>query len=806
MSSSPASCPSSGTPLAASLRRAACGALLVFVAACGGGGGGGSSDGLQIRFDRNSVSLTAQENPNPGQGGEVINATAVGGSASESVYVGAELQGVGIVVPIDVSVDTVARTAQITLVPNTTLLPGTYTGTVRLLACKDAQCAAHHVGSPFNVSYTAVITPRFKVSVASLDFATFETVQPEARVVEVTLPQGVSASTVAVEYGAGTAAWLQVSPQGSNYAVRPQGGLAVGDYSAVLRIEAGQTQLPIRIPVRHRVSAGLVVPSGVDVTINSSSPASMTSGEVPVTAASGVSATQWSASSSRAWLRLASASGSMGTPLRWQLDPLAFAAMSNQALHEAVLTVSVPGSALAPQELRFRLTKDVAELISADTLAVQEGEAGEVLLYGRGLDQLQQPATQVVSRGFTAQQVSPRSSSLMSLQAPALAAGQYEISLQTASGLPTRSVRLVVAAAQERHETWIDSSGLKGPLLWDAANQAAFTVDLARSAVVRIKPFTSTSNTTLEQSTRVVPNLAGIALSPDRRSVLATLRSGQLLELSPQDLSTVNSRELGRPVGAQWPTHLPLIVTADGFLLATGGDQWSPVLSYDLVRDAAVPLSSSTYTFYSGPWGLVSGNGQRTLVTQTAGLSPAPPLLRRDGVNTEMAPYPVSSSPSFFYAASADRRGTRWLLDNQRVVDFNLNTLGLLPVPFADNWYPQTSAMSRDGSRAYVFAINSTVSASRIFVFDTSTPVGSIQVFPLLGAFDPSLSPSCLSPTTSETCNGYASRMVLMDDDRTLVLAGDRRIGLVPVPASLRPAVPNTQPVRAPHVLARGPR
>jgi hypothetical protein len=775
-------------------------ALLVIVAACGGGGGGGSDD-LQIRFDRSAVSLSAQEGPNPGQGAVVINATAVGGSATESVFVGAELQGVGLVQPIAVSIDTNARTAQITLVPNTTLVPGTYSGNVRLLACKDPQCVAHHAGSPFTVSYTSVITPRFRVSVNSLNFAAVETTQADARMVEVTLPQGVTASTIAVEYGAGATPWLQFNSQGQNYVVRPLGGLPVGEYTAVLRLEASPTELPIRIPVQLRVSAGLVVQPALDLTINSNSPISATSGDAPISAAAGVSATQWSASSNHGWLRLDAASGTIGTPLRWRVDPVAFAGLTNQATHEAIVSVSAPGSALAQQEIRVRLTKDVAELIAADTVAVQEGEAGEVLLYGRRLDQLQQPASQVRTIGFTTLQVSPRSASLMSLRVPALSAGQYEILLQTASGLPTRSVRLLVVAAQERHETWVDSAGQKGALLWDAANQAAFVVDLARSAVVRIKPSTSPASTTLEQSARVVPNLAGIALSPDRHSILATTRSGQLLELSPQDLMTVNERQLGRPVGTQFPASMPLMVTADGFLLATGGDQWSPVLAYDLARSESTTLSGSAYTFYSGPWGLVSGNGQRALVTQTAGLSPAPALLYRDSVNNELAPYASTSSPTFFYHASADRRGTRWLLDSQRVVDFSLNTLGLLPVPFPGGWYPQTSAMSRDGNRAYVLAVNGSVSSSRIFVFDTATAVGSINVFPLLGTFDPQLSPSCLSPTLTDNCNSFASRMVLMDDDRTLILAGDRRVGLVPVPLALRGAAPSVLVIRAPHLL-----
>lgn len=774
----------------------------------GGGGGGGAAPGptaMQIAYDRTAVSLTAQESSVPGAGAEIVRATATGGSATEALYVGAELQGMGVVTPIAVSIDTVARTAQITLVPNTALAPGTYTGTVRLLACKDPQCAAHHVGSPYSLGYTTVITPRFKASAASLDFAAPETARPAAQVLRVTLPQGVTTSTAAIEYGSGATSWLQVEPQGSDYTVQPQGSLAVGTYSAVLRLEAGSAHPVLRIPVQMRVSAGLVLAAGQDLTLDSRSAPASTAGEVPVQVAAGVSATAWAASTDSPWLRLAATGGSVGTPVRWSVDPTAFAALTNESLHEAVVTVSVPGTALAPQSWRLRLTKDVAELRSADTLAVLAGEAGEVLLFGRRLDQLAQPAAQLSSPGVVPLEVTVHSPSVMGVQVPALAAGAYELSLRTASGLPTRAVRLVVAAPQEHAQTWIDSTGLKGAMVWDAVEQAAFVVDLARSAIVRIRPETTGSGpslaTTLSTASRVLPELSGIALAPDRRAVLATLRNGQMLELSPTDLRTLATRDFGRLLGPQWPQHLPLMVTGDQFLLATGGDQWAAVLAQDLARGVPIPLSPTAFVFHSGPWGMVSPNGRRLLATQTASISPRQPLVRRDGADLELRLYPAASSPEFFYHVATDRRGTRWLLDSQVVVDHDLNVLGRLPAPLPSPWIAITAAMSRDGTRAYVFAINETVSSSRIFVFDTAGAVGGAATYPLLGVIDPWLSPSCLSPTTSDTCNGYLGRMVLTDDDRTLLLAGDRRIGLVPVPAALRGGTPPARPARAPHAL-----
>lgn len=778
-------------------------ASLLALAACGGGGGGGN-DGLQVRFDKSAVSLTAEESVSPGQGAVTINASATGGSASDAVYVGAELQGVGIVVPIPVTIDTAARTASITLAPNSLLAPGTYTGTVRLLACKDPLCNAHHNGSPFNVSYSTLITPTFKATPSSLAFAAAESNLPAAQVVQVSLPVGVSVSTVALEYGAGVAPWLQLQSQGQNLSLQPQAGLSAGSYSAVLRVEAGSTRPTIRVPVEYRVSAGLVMPAALDMAIGTSTPASATRGEVALTLASGVVATQWQASSDQSWLQLPAATGSFATPLRWQIEPQAFAALPTMARYEATVTVTAPGTSLTPQTWRVRLSKEVAELQGADTVALQAGQAGEVLLYGRQFYELPFPATQVLTSGFTPQYVQVRSARVIALGVPALAAGGYDLTLATNSGLPTRSVRLVVAAAQDRPEQWVNSTGQKGALLWDAANQAAFMVDLSQSAVVRAVPVGTGVGQTLQLSSRAIPNLAGIALSPDRRAVIAATRTGQLLRLSPADLSTLSTQDLGRPLGAQFPAGLPLMVTGDQYLLATGGDQWAAPLSRDLHREADVPLDSASFSIYGGPWGLVSPNGQRALVVQSASISPAPPMLRRDALDATLTAYVPNSSPTFFYQAASDGRGDKWLLDNQRVVNFLLDTLGQFPVPLSGGFLPQAGALSRDGSRAYIFAVDSFVSNYRIDVFDTSIPAFPGGTFRLLGSFQPLLAPSCLSPTSTDTCNGYSSRMVLLDDDRTLLLAGDRRIGLVPVPQALRAATATAtaQPQRAPYRLS----
>lgn len=156
-------------------RRAALAAafgLVALLGACGGGGGGGS-DGraMQVSFDASSLSLETTEGFDDASGIKVLNASASGGNDTDKVYVGAILEGQGIQPPVQVNVDVAPRTATITARADSTLPAGTYTGQLRLLACRDSACHEHLGGSPHIVNFTTTIKPRLKASTSSLALA-----------------------------------------------------------------------------------------------------------------------------------------------------------------------------------------------------------------------------------------------------------------------------------------------------------------------------------------------------------------------------------------------------------------------------------------------------------------------------------------------------------------------------------------------------------------------------------------------------------------------------------------------------------
>ncbi|KPF48048.1 hypothetical protein IP87_18910 [beta proteobacterium AAP121] len=765
--------------------RCALGALVLVLAACGGGGGGGggsSNNGLRLSVDSSRVDFTVLEGAPAGQGAQTVTARLTGGSGNESVFIGVEATGQGVLLPIGVTIDTVARTGVATVAPNAALAAGTYNGTLRVLACLDAACNSPISGSPFVINYGTTVQPRFKASVNNLAFASAESVQPAAQTVALTLPAGVSAATYNVRYSGPNAGWLQVQPSGLTYTVRPEADLLAGSYSADIEFDAGATQPRLTVRVQHVVSEGLVVQPLVEARITSTSPASANSGTVMVSAAPGVGPGTWTATSLSPWLRLASTTGALGTPLQWSIDPEGFKALPNGASTDAQVFVA-SGTTLTPQVLTLRLNKDVAEFQGIDTLAVLAGEPGEVLVYGRLLDEagLQQ---RLVASGFTPGALTVRSSKLLSVQVGALAAGNYTLTLPTASGLPTRTVQLQVLPAVDRGPQVVATTGLKAAPLWDPITQSLFVHNTSQSSVMRFQLFGSVAQPGATVSSRVIAGLMGIALSPDRRSVIAITATGTLLRLSTQDLTTQTSAELGRTVSESAWVGLPLVVTGDQRLLMSQGGQWAGVLYADLETDRVLPLPAGNFTFYSGPWGRVSPNGQRALIVQTAGLSPAPPLLRRDAADGLLTPV-VGNAPSFFYRAASDRRGTRWVLDG-RVFSYDMVEEGMLATVPPDGWFGQEAVMSRDGSRTYLYTRNAVLSQSRIFVLDTSTPRGAGYAYPVLGTLEPWLEPSCSDQVQSDSCNGYATRLVLTDDDRTLLAIGDRQLAVVPIPANLR--------------------
>ena len=217
------------------LKRALLACLLVSMAACGGGGssggGGGGGGGFSLSFDRSNVSMSFDVDDTPAVA--VVN-VAASGTTTDDVYVGATTpndQPDPNIDHVDVQIGTTS--ARAVIYPAEDLAPGTYTGTVVLMACKDSACTRHHTGSPQNVSYTITVHQNFRVTPRPLSLQGDGGVGA-AQQVSVTLPPGVTTYTVSAADG-----WATIDQQSATGFRLTAAPRAAGTYQTALTLQSG---------------------------------------------------------------------------------------------------------------------------------------------------------------------------------------------------------------------------------------------------------------------------------------------------------------------------------------------------------------------------------------------------------------------------------------------------------------------------------------------------------------------------------------------------------------------------------------
>jgi hypothetical protein len=777
------------------LRAAAVALCVLGLGSCGGGGDGGAGAGggesaFHISFSTSSLKFDYLEGTAPPL--QTVIATAEGAPPSDTLFVGARVEGEGITQPIDIEIDYETGTATAYVRPLINLPAGTYSGKLRLLACADELCTRHWAGSPHRVSYSIVVRPRLAVSPAAISLTAAETQTGAAQSVTVTLPNDVSAATTVVTYTSGAPGWLQVQNDGTSLTLTPSAtNLVPGTYAASVALEVPDSSQNISLPVSLSVSNGLLTPATVVMTYNSDS---SSTGSFVVSAAPGVAATNWTASSDSPWLVLDTASGAMGDSLQWKLDPARFSALQNKASHTATITVSAPG--LTSQVTTFTVTKDVVEIEHIDMLALKAGASGDVLLYGSGFSSLSAFAGRVqVSGGLVPTEVTVLSDGMARLSLASVPAGAYSIWLSTAGGIATHANTLQVLAPQTfAAQTLSVSQGNKTPLVWDPVQQVAYSIDQAANAVQRLawngSGFAVTSRGLGEQ-------LMSLGLDRDRMTLVVTTRTSKVVRLDPETLETVSSATVYGP--REMSLHessmfLPLAISGDNRLwLSDGaGYSYSSHFSYDLdtkIRQVHRPDDS----FFGGPVAASSWDGRKTFVSAGFGLS-SPSLGSwidmLDGVAK-----PTALLPHAIRMVRTNRTGTHWYIgEDSRVWTpaYGGRILTALPNGWTRMDYGGT-VLSADGQRAYTmsYTTGAFVSAGtelqpgkfRIYVSDTSSTASGATTAPIVGYIDVAESPSC---RVYSECQVTYFSMTLSEDGQTLFLIGNRNFIVVPVPANLQ--------------------
>ena len=171
------------------------------------------------------------------------------------------------------------------------------------------------------------------------------------------------------------------------------------------------------------------------------------------------------------------------------------------------------------------------------------------------------------------------------------------------------------------------------------------------------------------------------------------------------------------------------------------------------------------------------------MFTQSASISPAPPMLYRDTADGTFKPNPIGLT-FFYYLTSLSDSGDRFLMMGRTVYDRAFGTVGQVPQPPKG---VRAAQMSPDGRRAYVlsYAVEpGDASPPVVQVFDTSAAAGTQIDLPLVGSFTIPDVPGCQT-SSYPNYDCYRPKMRLTPDGNNLLILGSRKLIVAPIPQAL---------------------
>lgn len=740
---------------------------------------------LHLRADKSSVAIAGPEaKVLPAETLQVgLPPAATGYTASVAYGAGAsgwlQVQQTGNTVSLTAS--TVGRT------------PGLYAATLNLTSTGDVETLAIPV--TLQVAYDAL--QHLRVDQSSLAFAAVET-QVVSKTLGVGLPPSASGLSVTVNQGTGGGNWLQVQRSGGDLVVTANpAGLAPGTYSGSLSLAATDTSETLVVPVSYTLTRGLVALASDSVVIGMDSPGT---GQFTVEALSGVSTTGWTASSNQPWL-VPEATGTIGGALHWHLDPALFLALATNTDYVATITVS--GNGLSPVTKQLTFNKQLKSISHVDTLALLDGDSGDVLLYGAGFASLQDFAARLqVGGGLVPAAVTVLSDRMASVRLENVPAGEYSISLASALGQAAAARTLRVLPRRSYPYLAIDTAGPKGAFVWDPVSQSAFATDFSLGRIHRF----AWNGSTFDHATLATPTPFSLAMDREQATLVLATTAGEVRRYDPVTLEQLSTQTMSVPPAyrgygvARFPlmvtgdgsVHIPVgFMSSNGFLQGVSSSGLTELLSINLDTGAAKLTRGNNNPFYflGGPVGSVSGNGRRVLMDPAGNDNP---LLHLDMLDNLLAKFGTSSPKPMFHRASSDWQGRRWLLGNVSMFDFDLTAQGsIASEPY---WIPATGILSRDGTRAYVYTVSDsaiswysteypTTDKARIYVYDTGPLPPALSNFPLLGYFELDDYAGC---RRMYDCH-FDPDMVVAPDGQTLLILGDTKFLSVPIPEAYRP-------------------
>ncbi len=483
------------------------------------------------------------------------------------------------------------------------------------------------------------------------------------------------------------------------------------------------------------------------------------------------------------WLSVTPNSGNSGVAnLTLNLTPATVDALPSGD-NAAEVVVTTPGNTL---RIPVTVTNAKPRLDHVAPYVARANVADTVVLRGLFLDQLTTSSIDFLPEAggsaLAPSSVQVVSASELRVAHPALSAGAYLVRMRTAQGtvIDRSTARLVVAndipfAATVLPYPDANRRRVNG-LVYDAERQALVlstnlivnnTISFANDELLRYTYNTSWSGAA---PGGLRPQLSQLALSTDGRNLVTSTVAGSSTEAGRLELLSPLGAGLGIQVAARGNglTFSSLAATSTGEVLAMEGSNFNTGVGFRItlyqprnntLRELSIaPVSDLS----QGATVATSGDGLRGVLFGN--------LNNQSSVYEFNSSTGVLSRSSFTSSArsiSLDRTGNRVAAANAseavRVYDRNWNLLGTLPASTV------AFVLTPSGNRAITFDSN-----RQVRQFDlTAAPVG--------GAF-PEIGTGITPAADPVTVAAEPVRLALTPDGRTLFVAADTRVVVVPLP------------------------
>lgn len=332
--------------------------------------------------------------------------------------------------------------------------------------------------------------------------------------------------------------------------------------------------------------------------------------------------------------------------------------------------------------------------------------------------------------------------------------------------------------------------GIARTLVYDAvrgdiyASYSSAIGSLGLNSIVRFRA-SGTGWTTTALS---IPGLQDIAMPPDASVLVATDLSSHVHLIDLASFSVKSSYLSADGIGDQGTnTETAITFTSDNKLwMPTGSSTWHGIGFFDLKTLTFGTSTPACTGCYGGPYFAVSRDGSRLVVTPSASISPTPPVLYMDAAEGVLKTNPAGLD-FFYFLTSLSDNGDRLLTNGYAVYDRAFGSIGTVPQPASG---VRAAQLSPDGQRAYVLSYAVEPGSSTpplVQVFDTSAKAGTPSTLPLIGTFSLPQWPGCKA-TSYPNYACYQPRMRITPDGSNLLLLGDEKLIVAPIPTTLDPA------------------